>query len=149
MGKPCSDANQQNLRKWLQKESINRGYQVTPTDLLLPSDLFDTHEQEQRGGFSDIDIKFYTLTFCGIYVYARFDTFHDIEYNDLDIPECWNLFNASSSILECLAIKVKGNNDPNWLFKVCLLRHILVWLHMSEIGTGFLFPDIRDWDNPW
>jgi hypothetical protein len=158
MGNPCSDENQQNLRRWLQKESSNRGYQVTPTDSLLPSDLFDIHDQVQRGGFSNTDLEFYTLTLCGIYVYARFDTFHDIEYNDLDSPECRNLFNVSSTMLECLAIKVKGKNDPNWLFyqiffndeqpKVCFLRHLLVWLHVSGISNGSLFPDVRDLDNP-
>jgi hypothetical protein len=111
MGNPCSDENQQNLRRWLQKESSNRGYQVTPTDSLLPSDLFDIQDQVQQGGLSNTDLEFYTLTLCGIYVYARFDTFHDIEYNDIDSPECHNLFNVSSTMLECLAIKVKGKNE--------------------------------------
>jgi hypothetical protein len=158
MGDPCSDVNQHNLRKWLHKESSNRGYTVTPTDSLLPSDLFDIHAQVHSGGYSDIDLEFYTLTLLGIYVYARFDTFHDVEYNDLDSPEVRKLFNSSSTLLECLAIKVKGKNDPNWLYyqiffndeqpKVCFLRHLLVWLHVSGIDTGSIFPDIRDLENP-
>jgi hypothetical protein len=44
---------------------------------------------------------------CHTISHIRVDLLN-IEYNDLDSPECLNLFNASSTIPECLAIKVKG-----------------------------------------
>jgi hypothetical protein len=155
-GNPTCDKEMKNFRKWLSDESERRKYREKPRSPLFPSDLVDLQKYIEVCGFHHLKhFEFYTMLLCGIYLYARYDEYHDLEISDLEDPRCRVLFNISTTSIECLALMIDGskNHGEDAFYQLffndemprqCFLRHLLVWLHITGIDSGSLFPKPSD-----
>jgi hypothetical protein len=155
-GNPICDKEIKNFRKWLTAESERRKYRERPRSPMFPSDIYDIQKYVEGCGFHHMkNFEFYTMLLCGIYLYGRFDEYHDLEISDFDDPRCRVLFNISNSAIECLAVMIDGSKNHRQdayyqLFfndempRQCFLRHLLVWVHIAGIDRGSVFPHPTD-----
>jgi hypothetical protein len=155
-GNPTCDKEVKNYRKWLISESERRKYREKPRSPLFPSDLVDIQKFVEGSGFHHLKhFEFYTMVLCGIYLFGRFDEYHDLEISDFDDPKCQVLYNISNSVIECIALSIDGskNHGQDAYYQIffnddmprqCFLRHLLVWLHITGIESGSIFPNPTD-----
>jgi hypothetical protein len=148
-GNPTCHKEVKHFRHWLVLESERRKYIEKPRSPMFPSDLLDIHRYIEACGFRDRkNFEFYLMVLCGIYLYARFDEFHDIEIKDFEDSRAQVLFNISPSSIDCISVMIDGskNHKDDAFYQIffneemprqCFLRHLLIWLHVTQVRFAF------------
>jgi hypothetical protein len=121
---------------------VRGSYQLLPVELLeIRKLLISTNKLD--------DLQLYCIIMVSIHLFLRHDEFSNIRVDD--IQRDLSVFKDGN--LEAFAIRVCGKTDKIWrtlmLWKkddvpeFCPIRHLLSYIHLAKIESGFLFPDLN------
>jgi hypothetical protein len=128
---------------------VDGNYTVRGCDALSPKDVRAIRKKLLAGN-SIAMLGAYTLILIAIRIFLRSDEVLTIEMAHF-IPEC---FVRSENRIRGLCVKVWGKTDKRWKYywlwvndecpEFCPVRHLFVYLHLSGIKSGYLFPPWQD-----
>jgi hypothetical protein len=121
------------------------GYQELGCTPILPEDVRLIREKLLSSG-TIYDLQMYVIIILSISLFLRHDEFHSIKMENFH-PE---MFEVEINRIQGLALWVQGKADEGRVnFNIphsddypdlCVLRHLLLYVHLSGIKSGSLFP---------
>ena len=89
-----------------------------------------------------------------MHLFLRHDEFHDLEMSSFQV----DYFEIKDGIVDSIVLKVYGKSDKTWVHLrlwsdhenpvFCPIRHLLIYLHVTGIKKGYLFPSAKELNNP-
>jgi hypothetical protein len=130
---------------------VDGNYTVRGCDALSPKDV-RAIRRKLLGGNSVAMLGAYTMILLATRIFLRSDEVLTIKMEHF-IVECFVREGADNRI-RGLCIKIWGKTDKQWKYywlwvndecpEFCSVRHLFVYLHLSGIRNGFLFPPWQD-----
>jgi hypothetical protein len=95
------------------------------------------------------DLQLYVMVLVAIFLFLRHDEVYNLKFDDYEPSLSMTHPNGRVS---CLVFKVKGKSDTEYKYLVlwlcdeipqfCPVRHLLIYLAMAKITSGYLFPNL-------
>ena len=150
-GQPVSTERKRCFVKNLKASPKALSYQAKPRAYLLPSELYTFQEHLMRGQFEIKNLMHYTMTILSVtQAGLRFQgtqnkTFHSFQA----AKKHWQVRNGKIVRLAHY-VQEKYDQKPHLYVlqftspdcpKICVLRHLLIFIHCSNHRNGILFPE--------
>jgi hypothetical protein len=131
-------------------------YVVRGCDALEPKDVRAIRKKLLAGN-SVISLGAYTLILISVRLFLRSDEGLTIQLEHF-IPECFARVGGAESRISGLCLKIKGKCDKTWKYywlwvtdecpELCCVRHLFLYLKLSGIKEGYLFPPWEELSKP-
>lgn len=128
---------------------LTQNHQSRKCPQLLPSEV-NTLRRYLCGTNNISDYQIYVMILLGIYMFLRFDEVANLSF-DHYLPEYTVV--RRDGYIENLLFKVKGKADKCYVYlslkrndefpHFCPVRHLLMYLHLTAINSGYIFPDFK------
>lgn len=135
------------IKEWLKKESINRGYTADHRSAFLPGDFVRMHELLCQAEFGLWDFQNYLMILLACHSGSRFDSYSSVQPHSFLAPRCHWVIKDGRVVN--FAIRVREKTDKkdhdyrihfeDTMPKRCLARHLLVFFHCLCISDGPIF----------
>jgi len=151
-GDPTKTPEVRNKTKKNELTSKARNYIPDSKTMIFPSDVMSWHSILKGHNYDLTELLFYTMTLGAIHKACRFDSYHDCSFSDFqDHHDSWMVVHGW---VHYITQGVKEKNDKQWYIyemdfndtvkEHCQLRHLLTFIHCSNIGDGYVFPSIPE-----
>ena len=150
-GDPTNHETFENTMTQLKKD--DHDYEECGSSQLLPSDLRLLRARLLSSNCI-IGLQTYVIILVAIWIFLRHDEFHDIEMDQFQM----DMHEVFEDKVEALVLKVFGKADKTWVTlklwfnheypELCPVRHLLVYLYLTGIKSGYLFPSEKELLHP-
>ena len=143
------------MKKWLQKISKDRGYKEKSRQPILPSDVKNFHENVKSHQYNVDHLSHYVIMIFAIRFGLRYTGFSLLSFESFEIKH--HLWKFLLNKIDYLIVRICKKLDNDYtLYKVpftdshphlCLLRHLLILVHILPYNNGYLLPTNIDHPN--
>jgi len=148
-GNPCTSDIIKKKKKTCEEISERRDYKSDSRTPIYPKDIIHFHSILGNMHYDLFELMNYVMTLTAINKAARFDSYHKAKFEDLENhSESWL---SVGDWLQNISHAVKEKNDnKKYIYDMyfndtvvehCQMRHFLTYIHCSNLGDGYLFPD--------
>ena len=139
----------------MDKLAAKAGYKEKGSSQLLPSDL-RLLRSRLLSTCSMVDLQMWVVIIVATKLGLRHDEYHEL-HSDHFLPGFFEIPDSDDRI-DALAVKVFGKSDASWISlklhadhiypELCPVRALLVYMHLSGMKGGYLFPTIAEIKDP-
>ena len=147
-GNPTQHFSIGDLKKFVKNIAVERGYRSRSRQPILPSDVKDFHDFVKALHYDNEALSYYVIVLFAIKYGLRFTGFSELNFDKFERNH--RLWKFSDGLLNYLVVSIKEKHDKiPTLYKVpfidshphsCLLRHLLILIHMLPYDEGYLLP---------
>ncbi|KAI9339167.1 hypothetical protein DFJ73DRAFT_961925 [Zopfochytrium polystomum] len=126
---------------------------------LTPWELLDVRRRLLSGN-SLWELMIWVMILIGSKLFLRSAELLDLQFDSNLEQNClnWDLTVIQDSFIEGLCFKIKGKKDQQPIQLIlwadhenpalCPIRHLLLYIHLSGLKSGYLFPSAEFWKQP-
>ena len=151
-GDPTMHLEVKHAKKVLQNISAERDYLPDSKSPFLPSDLYWMHKHMQNRAFPIADLMMWVFTLLSNRVASRVSYTSGISVkNNFTNSRTLAHWDMSERHIQSIGCRIREKTDKKYFYYLfrfddfiktrCLLRHLFVYIHCTQMGNGFLFPD--------
>ena len=132
-----------------QVKKIDHDYQEKGSSQLLISDL-RLLRSNLLSTNNIIGLQTWVIILIAVMLFLRYDEYHGIQMEDFLV----DIFEITERSIDALVLKVFGKSDKTWVNlklwadhkypDLCPVRHLLVYLYLTGIKSGCLFPCAKE-----
>jgi hypothetical protein len=142
-GNPRESPSLRNYLKTLSEETAE--YTIQGSEPLDPWEFARVRNHLMSSG-DPLDLMFCAIILVGVSLFLREDEVSQITVDDLD----FKLSVVSEYAIDSVGVWVQGKRDAGRVLlmlwanhanpQICPVRHLFLWLYVSRIRSGFIFP---------
>ena len=150
-GNPTKDSVFENTMAQLKKD--DHDYKEQGSSQLLPFDL-RLLANRLLSASCIIALQTWVIILLAVKLFLRHDEFHDIDMSQFVA----GMVEIKEHRVDVLVLEVFGKADKTWVTlkiyadhdypELCPVRHLLIYLHLTGIKSGYLFPSAAELANP-
>ncbi len=147
-GNPAHDGQITKLCGWLKKRTKELGYTPDHRSPILPYDLVCIQAHLRREDFNIYHLRNFVVILNSIDLGLRFDTYSEVKADDFNVTNAHWLIQRD--LIGGFHQQVMGKADQTPVTYMhsfcdshptrCFPRHFLVYIHCTNIQSGYLFP---------
>ena len=146
-GNPTRSGRFKDLKDWMKRESLNRGYSPDHRSAFLPHDITTMHEILRKSKYDIYNLQNYCVVLDAIHTGCRFDSYSEIRTETFTVTGCFWVIKNGRIISFAQRVREKSDTtDHNYRIPFddcipqrCLARHLLIFFHCINVSEGYIF----------